>query len=108
MTREVEDCISRAYIAPIIEELENICVNGDEHILDLLADIKNAPSVTPHILADALMEERISGKLNTDTTFERDIIRDVKCSLTVSIKDRRPCYCGAELREVWRESEDKG
>ena len=41
-----EDCISRAYIEPIIEELENICVNGDEYILDLLADIKNAPSVT--------------------------------------------------------------
>lgn len=39
--------ISRAYIEPIIEELENICVNGDEHILNLLADIKNAPSVTP-------------------------------------------------------------
>lgn len=29
MTREVEDCISRAYIEPIIEELENICVNGE-------------------------------------------------------------------------------
>ena len=42
-----EDCISRAYIEPIIEELENICVNGDEHILDLLADIKNAPSAQP-------------------------------------------------------------
>ncbi len=42
-----EDTISRAYIEPIIEELENICVNGDEHVLDLLADIKNAPSATP-------------------------------------------------------------
>lgn len=42
-----EDCISRAYIEPIIEELENICVNGDEYILSLLSDIKNAPSVTP-------------------------------------------------------------
>lgn len=41
------DVISKAYIEPIIEELENICVNGDEHILDLLADIKNAPPVTP-------------------------------------------------------------
>ena len=106
-----EDCISRAYIEPIIEELENICINGDEHILDLLADIKNAPSVTPHItptvLADALMEERIRGKLDSDTTFEKDIIPDVKCRLTVSIRDRRPCYCGAELRGVWRESEDK-
>lgn len=43
-----DDCISRAYIEPIIEELENICVNGDEHILDLLADIKNAPPVIPN------------------------------------------------------------
>lgn len=106
MTREVEDCISRAYIEPIIEELENICVNGDEHILNLLADVKNAPPVTPYILADALMEERISGKLNTDTTFEKDIIRDVKCRLTVSIKDHRPCYCGAELEEVWKKRKE--
>lgn len=106
-----DDAISRAYIEPIIEELENIYVNGDEHILNLLADIKNAPSVTSHItptvLADALMEERIRGKLDSDTTFEKDIIRDVKCRLTVSIIDHRPCYCGAELREVWRESEEK-
>lgn len=42
-----DDCISRVYIEPIIEELENICVNGDEHILNRLADIKNAPPVTP-------------------------------------------------------------
>lgn len=41
------DAISRAYIEPIIEELENICVNADEYILNLLADIKNAPSVQP-------------------------------------------------------------
>ena len=106
-----DNAISRAYIEPIIEELENICANGDEHILNLLADIKNAPSVTSHItptvLADALMEERIRGKLDSDTTFEKDIIRDVKCRLTVSIIDHRPCYCGAELREVWRESEGK-
>ena len=41
-----DDAISRAYIEPIVEELENICINGDEYILNLLADIKNAPSVT--------------------------------------------------------------
>ena len=57
----------------------------------------------PYKLADALMEERIRGKLHSDTIFEKDIIRDVKCRLTVSIRDHRPCYCGAELREVWRE-----
>lgn len=42
-----EDCISRAYIESIVEELENICINGDDYILSLLSDIKNAPSVTP-------------------------------------------------------------
>ena len=65
--------------------------------------IKNGTPLTPTVLADALMEERIRGKLDSDTIFEKDIIRDVKCRLTVSIKDHRPCYCGAELREVWRE-----
>ena len=40
-----DDTISRVYIEPIVEELENICVNSDEYILNLLADIKNAPSV---------------------------------------------------------------
>ena len=68
--------------------------------------IKNGTPLTPDILADALMEERIRGKLDSDTTFEKDIIRDVKCRLTVSIRDNRPCYCGAELKEVWRESEE--
>lgn len=52
-----EDAISRAYIEPIIEELENICVNGNEHILDLLADIKNAPPVTPQPKTGHWIEE---------------------------------------------------
>lgn len=69
--------------------------------------IKNGTPLTLKALSDKLMEERIRGKLDTDTIFEKDIIRDVKCRLTVSIIDRRPCYCGAELGEVWRESEDK-
>lgn len=42
-----EDAISRAYIEPFVEELENICINGDEHVLDILSNIKNAPPVTP-------------------------------------------------------------
>lgn len=42
-----EDCVSREYIEPIVEELENICINGDEQVLSMLADIKNAPPVTP-------------------------------------------------------------
>ena len=79
-----------------------------KHTNDIILDaICNSTPLTPTVLADLLMEERIRGKLNSDTTFEKDIIRDVKCTLTVSIRDRRPCYCGAELREVWRESEGK-
>lgn len=65
--------------------------------------IRNGTPLTLKVLADALMEERIRGKLDSDTTFEKDIICDVKCRITVSIIDHRPCYCGAELREVWRE-----
>lgn len=65
-----EDAISRAYIEPIIEELENICVNGDEHILNLLADIKNAPSVTPHYTdAEILkMQEMLKDKAESSET----------------------------------------
>ena len=66
---------------------------------------KTGTPLTSDVLADLLMEERIRGKLDSDITFEKDIIDDVKCILTVNIRDRRPCYCGAELREVWRESE---
>lgn len=68
--------------------------------------IKNGTPLTLKVLADALMEERIRGELDCDTTFEKNIIRDVKCRLTVSIIDHRPCYCGVELREVWRKSEE--
>ena len=59
--------------------------------------------LTPDILADLLMEERIRGELKQDISYSKDIIDDVRCKLTVDIIDRRPCYCGAELREVWRE-----
>ena len=66
--------------------------------------IKNGTPLTPDILADLLMEERIRGELKQDISYSKDIIDDVRCRLTVSIIDHRPCYCGAELREVWRES----
>lgn len=39
------DLISREYVESIVEELENICINGDEYILSLLSNIKNAPTV---------------------------------------------------------------
>ena len=76
-----------------------------DDVCEMARSIRKGTPLTPTVLADALMEERIRGKLNSDTIFENDIIHDVKCRLTVSIIDHRPCYCGAGLREVWRESE---
>ena len=69
--------------------------------------VKNGTPLTPDMLADLLMEERIRGELKQDISYSKDIINDVRCKLTVNIIDHRPCYCGAELREVWRESEGK-
>lgn len=77
-----------------------------DDVCEMTRALRLGTPLTQSVLADALMEERIRGKLDSDTTFEKDIIRDVKCRLTVSIIDHRPCYCGAELREVWRESEN--
>ena len=74
---------------------------------DLYKAIANGTPLTPDILADLLMEERIRGELKQDISYSKDVIDDVKCRLDVSIRDHRPCYCGAGLREVWRESEDK-
>lgn len=62
-------------------------------------DKKNLTSTE---LAQRLMDERIHGELNEDMQYIKDVIEDVKCKLSVEIIDRRPCYCGAELREVWR------
>ena len=64
--------------------------------------IKALEEQDPSVLADILMEERIRGELDYDITYSKDVIPDVKCKLTVSIQDHRPCYCGAELRETWR------
>ncbi len=69
-----------------------------------IAIIDGTP-LTPDTLADLLMEERIRGELKQDISYSKDIIDDVRCRLTVDIIDHRPCYCGAELNEVWRESE---
>lgn len=76
-------------------------------VIDVEYAIKNGTPLTPDTLADLLMEERIKGELKQDISYSKDIIDDVKCKLTVDIIDRRPCYCGSELREVWRESEEK-
>jgi len=68
--------------------------------------IANGTSLTPNVLADLLMEERIRGELKQDISYSKDVIDNVRCKLTVEIIDRRPCYCGAELRAVWRERKD--
>lgn len=68
--------------------------------------IANGTPLTPKVLADLLMEERIRGELKQDVSYSKDVIDNVRCRLTVDIIDRRPCYCGAELREVWRERKE--
>lgn len=68
----------------------------------ILVAIKNGKPLTPDTLANMLMEERISGELKQDMCYTKDVIDNVRCKLTVDIVDHRPCYCGAELTEVWR------
>lgn len=70
-----EDCISRAYIEPIVEELENICINEDEHILSLLSNIKNAPSITPQPerCGDCISRRAIIGKCEDTAKATSDI-----------------------------------
>lgn len=76
------------------------------HFEKIWRAIVNGTSLTPKVLADLLMEERIRGELKQDVSYSKDVIDDVKCRLTVDIIDRRPCYCGAELRAVWRERKE--
>lgn len=86
------------------EKYIRIC---DEPCTELALAVRNGIPLTPDTLADLLMNERIRGELKQDISYSKDVIDDVKCRLTVDIIDRRPCYCGAELREVWRESEEE-
>jgi len=74
-----------------------------DDLSQIAQSIRKSTPLTASVLADMLMEERIRGTLDYDTTFEQDIIDNVRCRLTVDIIDHRPCYCGAGLREVWRE-----
>ena len=92
-----EDCISRAYIEPIVEELENICINGDEQVLSMLADIKNAPSVTP---------KRPHGHWEV---VGKEKSKCDKCGATVIIltpdieTEANFCpNCGADMRAEWK------
>ncbi len=73
---------------------------------DMYNAVKNGTSLTPYVLANMLMEERITGSLEQNMSCSRDVIDNVRCKLTVEIIDRRPCYCGAELRAVWRKRKE--
>ena len=78
-----------------------------DDVCEMARAIRLGTPLTSDVLADLLMEERIRGELKQDISYSKDIIDDVKCILTVNIRDRRLCYCGAELREMWRERGDK-
>ncbi len=93
-------------IIDIDEEILEKCRKKNYGVCETLMNrIINSTLLTPDTLADLLMEERIRGELKQDICYSRDIVDNVECNLTVDIIDHRPCYCGAELREVWRESE---
>lgn len=78
-----------------------------DEVLDIIDKYRTeSESLAPDMLADLLMQERIKGGLKQDVTYSKDIADDVRCELTVEIIDHRPSYCGAELKEVWRESEE--
>lgn len=79
-----EDCISRAYIESIVEELENICINGDEYMLSLLSDIKNAPSVTPQQTSWIPIKTRPMTEEEKEHFFE---YADRRCDDTYTILD---------------------
>lgn len=69
------DCISREYIESIVEELENICINSNEHILSLLSNIKNAPSIMPQPerCEDCISRRAIIGKCEDTAKATSDI-----------------------------------
>jgi hypothetical protein len=81
-------------------------LKGGHIPFNVLNVLQNGTPLTPKILADLLMEERIRGELKQDVSYSKDVIDDVRCRLTVDIIDRRPCYCGAELGAVWRERKE--
>lgn len=90
----------------IYKSSQMLDVKHEDVIQIPLEVITNGTPLTPDMLVDLLMEERIRGELKQDISYSKDIIDNVRCKLTVDIIDRRPCFCGAELREVWREKNE--
>lgn len=69
------DLISREYVEGIVEELENICQNAPEDVLDLLSKVKNAPTVEP-FEPDYVGAERLE---ETNERLINEYISKVKC-----------------------------
>lgn len=90
----------------VLEQLKGCLTGGETEYEYVKLHIDSIPPATPDVLADMLMEERIRGELKQNMSYSREVIDNVRCKLTVDIIDRRPCFCGAELREVWREEEN--
>lgn len=55
------DDISRHDVECIVEELENICHNAPQEVLELLAKLKNAPFATPYPKTGHWVEENVNG-----------------------------------------------
>ena len=103
MAENKGDLIGREYVEGIVEELENICINGDEYILTLLSNIKNAPPVEEKSYAmgyqdgleDGLNDIRPQGKWICE-------YRTCKCSVcgfATVIDTYNFCpNCGADMR----------
>lgn len=110
--RGCEDAVSRAYIEPIVEELENICINGDEHILSLLSDIKNAPPVTP-TRHHGYWEETVVLPRAYDIMGNKTWASQMRCNkcefATFAVEGKFSQYnfcpnCGADMREEKNET----
>ena len=70
---------------------------------EILSVVKNGVPLTCSELAYRLIDKRVYGELKQDMSYTKDVIEDVKCRVDVKLIDHRSCYCGAELKEVWRD-----
>ena len=81
------DLISREYVEKLVEELENICQNAPEYVLELLSKIKNAPTVEPKLSDEQI--NKIVDLLETEWGYEgirEDVTRILKQENTVEPK----------------------
>ena len=80
------DLISREYIEGIVEELENICQNAPEEVLELLSKVKNAPTVE----AEKILVANVTfDKDELNRLIDERVIEPIKNGELV-IKEERP------------------